>query len=234
MCTPQGPAFRRVKMSFDEHLSQSPFVEVGHHSLSLYDERPRQLPDFIGVDIAGLTSGVVHVPLGRPVVVFRRVRVRGFMGRDIRAALCRVPLDRIRPPSGRRRRRRGKDHNSTKYRDGCRTPDASSAIVVVQSHSTFVQTSSARLRLPWSITDYGLTKAWQEARAALRLDWEPEFVFHVLRHTCATRLTEPDVPLQTVKEFIGNSTIVTTSRYAHISNPLLTQAARTLEHSSGT
>lgn len=47
-------------------------------------------------------------------------------------------------------------------------------------------------------------------------DRKDKFVFHSCRHTCASWLVQAGVPLLTVKEILGHSTIAMTERYSHL------------------
>lgn len=59
---------------------------------------------------------------------------------------------------------------------------------------------------------YDLKAGW---KAAIRRAGLANLTWHTLRHTFASRLTNSDVDLVTVKELLGHSTITTTMRYAH-------------------
>lgn len=55
------------------------------------------------------------------------------------------------------------------------------------------------------------------------------FGWHVLRHTCATRLTAAGVPLRVVQELLGHTTLKMTARYAHVEVASLRRTAALLE-----
>lgn len=80
-------------------------------------------------------------------------------------------------------------------------------------------------RLPWKLTTRALEYWWGEAREAIGLDTDDDFVLHACRHTCATRLVERGINLAVVQKFMGHKSIQTTLRYAHVSDELLSQAA---------
>jgi integrase/recombinase XerD len=64
----------------------------------------------------------------------------------------------------------------------------------------------------WEITDiHSITKAFGRARRALKL---PYFNAHSLRHSFATYCLKDDIPITTVKEFLGHRDIGTTMIYA--------------------
>ena len=67
---------------------------------------------------------------------------------------------------------------------------------------------------------------WDRMRHILKLD---DGVWHVLRHTTASRLVQRGVHLVTVKEIMGHSTITTTMRYAHLQPKNLQEAISVLE-----
>ena len=62
-------------------------------------------------------------------------------------------------------------------------------------------------------------KAWYKALKAAGLyevkEGETRLRFHDLRHTAATRLAEVGVPITTIKDLLGHSTLATTERYCH-------------------
>jgi len=64
----------------------------------------------------------------------------------------------------------------------------------------------------WEITDiHSITKAFGRARRALGLSY---FNAHSLRHSFATYCLKDDIPITTVKEFLGHRDISTTMIYA--------------------
>lgn len=70
---------------------------------------------------------------------------------------------------------------------------------------------------------------WDKIRLHMRLDNDTQFVPHMLRHTCATRLAQKGLSMTVIKEWMGHSTIQTTSRYTHFAPKDLLNAARLLE-----
>jgi len=78
------------------------------------------------------------------------------------------------------------------------------------------------------VTKDHLRTAWARARKAMHLDTDADFVFHALRHTCATRLVKRDVNLAVIQEYLGHADIKTTLRYVHVSKPDLRRAAEIL------
>lgn len=58
--------------------------------------------------------------------------------------------------------------------------------------------------------------------------YDDELTLHSLRHTTATRLLERGVDLQTTAEILGHSNIQTTMGYRHVSNSILSEAAKKL------
>lgn len=70
--------------------------------------------------------------------------------------------------------------------------------------------------------------AWERVRQHMGLADDPQFVPHMLRHTCATRLAQRGVSMPVIKEWLGHSSITTTARYAHFAPTDLTNAAKLL------
>lgn len=67
-------------------------------------------------------------------------------------------------------------------------------------------------RLPLGVSGWLLEREWKMAREATGINCR----FHDLRHTCASWLVQAGVPLLTVRDFLGHSTVAVTQRYAHL------------------
>ena len=63
-----------------------------------------------------------------------------------------------------------------------------------------------------------ITKTWNRIRKEMKKLDDPNFVPHILRHTCCSRLVQKGAPLKKVQMFMGHRTINTTMRYAHLGN----------------
>ncbi len=71
---------------------------------------------------------------------------------------------------------------------------------------------------------------WNEARAGMGLADDGDFVPHVLRHTCATRLVRGGIDIRRVQMWLGHRTLAMTMRYAHLATADLTNCVAVLEH----
>jgi integrase len=69
---------------------------------------------------------------------------------------------------------------------------------------------------------------WNRFRDHMRLTNDPQFVPHMLRHTCASRLVSKGIPLPKVMLWMGHSSIQTTLRYSHLTPKELDEAALAL------
>jgi integrase len=79
------------------------------------------------------------------------------------------------------------------------------------------------------ITEHSLRMHWEILRDHLgKLD-DPQFVPHMLRHTCASRLAMQDKPAQFIQEWMGHSTPLTTARYMHLAPAKLREGKAALE-----
>lgn len=67
---------------------------------------------------------------------------------------------------------------------------------------------------PWNRHWY--TRKWNRMRDHLGFNDDPQFIPHMLRHTCASRLVQRGVSLKVVQEWMGHKTIQITMRYAHL------------------
>lgn len=73
-----------------------------------------------------------------------------------------------------------------------------------------------------------LRNAWEKARELMDYTEDAQFVPHILRHTCATRLSQRGVPMKVVQGWLGHKSISTTARYAHFNQADLQLAAQSL------
>jgi len=80
-----------------------------------------------------------------------------------------------------------------------------------------------------AINGHTLRWQWDKLRELMKLTDDPQFVVHMLRHTCASRLVQRGVPLVVVKTWMGHKTIATTMRYAHLAPENLNVALKALE-----
>lgn len=77
--------------------------------------------------------------------------------------------------------------------------------------------------------NWWLRTGWQRVRDHLGYTDDPQWVPHMLRHTCASRLVQRGAPLKVVQEWLGHKTITITMRYSHLAPRNLQAAAGLLE-----
>ena len=86
---------------------------------------------------------------------------------------------------------------------------------------------------PGSSNDwYG--NGWERVRTLMKKLDDTEFVPHMLRHTCCSRLVQRGVPLAHVQAWMGHKNIQTTMRYAHLAPHDLFSLAQVLEGDGAT
>jgi len=81
----------------------------------------------------------------------------------------------------------------------------------------------------YPLTRTTLRTQWERIRGLLEMDEDPQFIVHMLRHTCASRLVQRGVPLAVVQKWMGHRNINTTLRYAHLAPDSLLGAKAALE-----
>jgi len=85
------------------------------------------------------------------------------------------------------------------------------------------------IRKPFDL-EYGqVRRTWERIRTHLRMNDDPHWVIHILRHTCASRLVQRGVSLPVVQKWLGHKTITMTMRYAHLAPENLMAAVHVLE-----
>jgi integrase len=97
-------------------------------------------------------------------------------------------------------------------KDGWITLDRSSKTRTLQTVPLHPKVAGIAERLPLGVSENRLDWEWRAARKAAGIDCR----FHDLRHTCASWLVQAGVPLLTVRDFLGHSTVAVTQRYAHL------------------
>lgn len=74
-----------------------------------------------------------------------------------------------------------------------------------------------------------IRNAWGRIRRHMKLTEDKQFLFHTMRHTCASRMAMEGVPLMMIQKYLGHKAIQTTLRYAHLSPETLGVARDALE-----
>lgn len=80
------------------------------------------------------------------------------------------------------------------------------------------------------ITEQMLYSTWNKMRDALGLSLDEQFVIHMLRHTCCTRLLGNHVDIVTASKWMGHASLQETNKYAHAIPSHLDAAAQALNN----
>jgi integrase len=80
----------------------------------------------------------------------------------------------------------------------------------------------------FNYTKSNIRTQWNNVRDILGYMEDEEFVPHLCRHTCATRLVQAGVPLLAVKDWMGHKSIQVTMRYAKLAPDAVFDALDTL------
>lgn len=70
---------------------------------------------------------------------------------------------------------------------------------------------------------------WNRVRGLMNMEADPNFVPHILRHTCASRLAQRGFPISHIKEWMGHLAIQTTMRYITLAPKSLFSGVALLE-----
>jgi integrase len=73
-----------------------------------------------------------------------------------------------------------------------------------------------KLPQPWPMDYSQCRQVWDRIRQYLKFTEDPEWIIHMLRHTCASRLVQRGVPLAVVQKWMGHKSLTMTLRYAHL------------------
>lgn len=74
------------------------------------------------------------------------------------------------------------------------------------------------------LTESQLASLWRQMRQALGLEADHEFVFHLLRHECASRMADANVNPFVIQAILGHSNITTTQIYVKASAQAMREA----------
>ncbi|OOF01983.1 tyrosine-type recombinase/integrase [Salinivibrio sp. MA607] len=81
----------------------------------------------------------------------------------------------------------------------------------------------------FKITQSSLSWHWKVMKNSLGFGSSQEFVPHMMRHTCATRLAENDVSVQKIMLWLGHKTPAMSARYTHMTANSLFGVVKTLD-----
>jgi integrase len=79
------------------------------------------------------------------------------------------------------------------------------------------------------ITGQQYRAVWNQVRAEMGLAADRDFVPHILRHTCASRLVKGGIDIRRVQMWLGHQTLTMTMRYAHLATADLSNCVAVLE-----
>ena len=83
----------------------------------------------------------------------------------------------------------------------------------------FHELSESSLRLQWTLL-----------REHMKLEDDPHFVVHMLRHTCASRLAMAGKNAVFIKDWMGHSSIMVTQRYMHLAPATMLEGVDALDN----
>jgi integrase len=89
--------------------------------------------------------------------------------------------------------------------------------------------SSIGERVFGDVAERRFYRDWIEMREAIGLGHDHQFVIHMLRHTCCTRLLSAGVDIRTTMQWMGHTSIEMTQRYAHFIPKNMDDAAGALD-----
>ena len=100
--------------------------------------------------------------------------------------------------------------------------------LTARAYNAFCQLSQDG-KMPFArFTEATIRHNWRFVREALS-ETDPEFVFYLTRHTCASRLVQRNVPLHVVNKWLGHKTFKMTLRYAKLTPRNFLEAKIALE-----
>ena len=103
--------------------------------------------------------------------------------------------------------------------------DANSSHPTIDNSITSIAHRNSKI---FNYTKSNIRTQWNNVRDILGYMEDEEFVPHLCRHTCATRLVQAGVPLLAVKDWMGHKSIQVTMRYAKLAPDAVFDALDTL------
>lgn len=80
------------------------------------------------------------------------------------------------------------------------------------------------------LTNNTVWDQWSKLREAMGKKDDSQFVIHMLRHTCASRLAMQDKSAQFIQAWMGHATPITTARYMHLAPGKLKEGIEALDN----
>lgn len=135
---------------------------------------------------------------------FRRMELMGFKPKEYRNGLLHLHPDQTKTSKAR-------------------------AVPATSRVHDIITRRSNREHLFDPMTNNTVWDQWQALRTEMGKDDDPQFVIHMLRHTCASRLAMQDKSAQFIQAWMGHATPITTARYMHLAPGKLKEGAEALE-----
>lgn len=185
-----------------ENLPRIKRRSAGHHRIRWLDAEEEQ-------DVLDTCSHLGLVALRDYIIVaidtgFRRMELLDFSTEDYRHGMLNLHPE---------------DTKTSKPR----------AVPATDRVHQIIQRRSDYGRLFHDLTKHTLRAQWAVLREALDKTEDPQFVVHMLRHTCASRLAMQDKPAQFIQAWMGHATPLTTARYMHLAPGKLKEGKAALE-----
>lgn len=92
-----------------------------------------------------------------------------------------------------------------------------------------IQKRNNYTRLFDDLTPCQLRDQWDYIRNAMGMKEDPQFVVHMMRHTCASRLAMQDKSAKFIQDWMGHSSPMTTAKYMHLAPGKLKEGAEALD-----
>lgn len=135
---------------------------------------------------------------------FRRMELMGFQPKDYRNGMLNL------------------------HPDQTKTSKARSVPATQRVHEVIVRRSNNK-HLFDPLTNVTVWNQWTKLREAMGKEDDSQFVIHMLRHTCASRLAMQDKSSQFIQAWMGHATPITTARYMHLAPGKLKEGIEALE-----